>query len=95
MIVMLLAMAWDCIDGSGSYLLPHLSASRASIASVSVADDQTDRLLHIVGAALDAVSSSSPDDGKLRAESGWVHDTYVKGYFIRTALEFGEPKQGG
>jgi hypothetical protein len=89
-LVMLLSMAWDCLDGSGSYLIPNLSCAQASVASVTATDDQTTQLRTVVGTALNTVSSGQTEPAKLREDSGWVHDTYVKGYFIQRARDFGK-----
>ena len=89
-LVMLLAMAWDCIDGSGSYLVSHFSDAKSAVACISTTDDQTTQLLSVVGSALAIVSSGQPETDALRADSDWVHDTYVKRYFIETARDFGK-----
>ncbi len=89
-LVMLLAMSWDCIDGSGSYLVPHIPAAQSAVRSFSITDDQTLKLLSVVDTALTLAESPEPDTSELEAGSGWVHDTFVKAYFIQTSRDFGK-----
>ena len=52
-LVMILAMAWDRIDGSGAYIDEHIDACRAGIATVKCDDADMKQLVNTVQNALD------------------------------------------
>lgn len=87
-LVMILAMCWDQIDGSGAYIENHLAACAASVSTVNVQDEDTRKLVGTVSLALRLVKEGSAESQELIDLSSWVHETYVKGYFRRTAREF-------
>jgi hypothetical protein len=88
-LVMMLAMAWDEIDGSGVYISSHLTECRDAIAGLICDDEDLERLARIVKLALDAVEGA--DIQVLREESEWVHRRYVRGYFQQVAARFERP----
>lgn len=92
-LVMLLAMAWDVLDGSGSYLLNHLSLCHQAVEAVEGDDEKTEQLVQTVETALKAVEMNS-QGGKwleglplrhLENLSIWVNQEYVGGYFKQKA----------
>lgn len=87
-LVMILAMCWDQIDGSGAYIKQHLSACAASVSALSTEDEDTTKLLGTVDMAIRLVEQGASDSPELFALSSWVHKTYVRGYFRKTAEEF-------
>jgi hypothetical protein len=87
-LVMLLAAAWDQIDGAGSFINQHIPACRAAIAGVQADGPETEKLLRAVQLALDAAAAGSESGRELDELSTWVHVHYVRGYFERTAAKF-------
>jgi len=55
-LVMILAMASECIDGTGSYLRPHVPQCRAKLERLSTADSDADKLIGIVRRASTSLS---------------------------------------
>ena len=94
-LVMLLAMAWDVLDGSGSYLLNHLGFCQQAVESVEVDNEKTEQLVQTVKTALKAVEMDSQGNGRLEGPplrhlidlSVWVNREYVGGYFKQKANE--------
>lgn len=97
-LVMILAMAWDVIDGSGSYLVKEdrLSSCVNAIDNLELtaATSQEEpllRLLQIVRTALGrAKTEADLQDEKLFNDCYWVHDRYIKGYFREKTQDFAE-----
>ena len=88
-LVMILAMAWDEIDGSGTYLAKFAKPCTEALRRFEAADESSKRLLAIVrDAVIAAAEGNCPDD--LFARSVWVHETFVRGYFKEIAREFDE-----
>ena len=94
-LVMLLAMAWDVIDGSGSYLMKHLSPCQQAVAVIEAENENTKRLVETVMIALEAVEKGSQGGESLRGAplwhlenlSVWVNREIVGGYFQQKAAE--------
>lgn len=84
-LVMILAMAWDLLDGSGTYLQPHLEACLAAVRAVDEADVRTARLVRTVLRALDSAQRGERATEDLRREAVWVNRTFVLGYFQKLA----------
>jgi hypothetical protein len=81
-LVMLLAMAWDQIDGSGGYLEKFRPDVEAALAACAPLDDDSRRLLACVNLAVrTATSPSARAPQELVTESAWVHESVVRGYF--------------
>jgi hypothetical protein len=87
-LVMILAMAWDKIDGSGAYINPHILVCREAVAHLILADEKTKKLARTVQLALDVARGNGPETPELTEMSRWVHQEYVCGYFRRIAQEF-------
>ena len=87
-LVMILAMASECIDGTGSYLRPHVPQCRAKLERLSTADSDADKLIGIVRRALDIVEHEAPEPPDFSEACVWVHKRYVRGYFIQQADDF-------
>jgi hypothetical protein len=87
-LVMMLAMCWDQIDGSGNYIGQHIPACRAALLRLIPYDDDAEKLMRTVGLALNLVANGAPVTEELGDLSGWVHEKYVKGYFREIAREF-------
>lgn len=85
-LVMLLAMAWDRIDGSGDYLDKHREAIHERLRACLPLSAQSERVLAHVRAAVAAPESPAPEPRGLREESGWVHQAVVRGYFAKKAM---------
>ena len=87
-LVMILAMAWDQIDGSGAYINPHIAACRGAVARILCEDEDTQKLVHTVSLALNAAEQGGAEIRELQELSTWAHNRYVRGYFCRAAQEF-------
>ena len=87
-LVMILAMAWDQIDGSGAYINPHIPACREAVTCLACEDEDTAKLAQAVRLALDVAERGGPETPELLGLSGWAHERYVRGYFRRVAQEF-------
>lgn len=92
-LVMLLAMAWDVLDGSGTYLLHHLGLCQQAIEAVEIDNEKTEQLVQTVKTALNAVEMDSQGNERLEGTplwhlenlSVWVNRQYVGGYFEQKA----------
>ncbi len=92
-LVMMLAMAWDVIDGSGSYLLAEERLGKC-LAAVRGLDDRQShardaRAVKLVQIVRSTLESLTPDAVKstdlLSEDADWVHREYVRGYFEERA----------
>ena len=87
-LVMILAMAWETIDGAGSYIHDFEDECIAAVASVEAEDQETLHLLKVVATALQIVKQGGNQVAQdsmrqLTEDSGWVHRQYVEGYYTR------------
>ncbi len=88
-LVMILAMASECLGGSGAYLLPHVEACKNSLARLTALDAETQQLVQTIQQVLhlldDNIGRPPPEfaDG-----FGWVHERYVRRYFTKRAEDF-------
>lgn len=87
-LVMILAMAWDQIDGSGAHINPHIPACREAVARLVIEDEDTAKLTQAVRLAMDAAEPGGSETQELQELSCWVHKRYVRGYFRHIAQEF-------
>jgi hypothetical protein len=86
-LVMILAMSWDVIDGSGTYLKDKVDLCRQAISELAAEDDRTQKLIHTVSLALSFVEKGHGWNDALNELSVWVNYEFVHGYFRRTADE--------
>lgn len=95
-LVMLLTMAWECIDQAGSYLLQdnRIRTCQAAVQALPVPDERTRRLTATVQAALDLAASENVRNlerlDHISNESDWVHRAYVREYFRERVRAFDE-----
>ena len=88
-LVMILAMAWGHIDGADDYIMQFLEQIRQRLESLDIQDQRGQRLLAAVRSAVAEAASERPDPGdRLTAESNWVHQEFVRGYFRRMVQSF-------
>ncbi|MBK8943123.1 MAG: hypothetical protein IPM79_37370 [Polyangiaceae bacterium] len=87
-LVMMLCMASECIDGSGSYVREHVPACLAALDGLSLPGGETQRLIAAVRTALELVERGGPEPPELFAEYTWVHERYVRRYFTDQADDF-------
>ena len=90
-LIMILAMAWDMIDGSGAFLKPHLAEVSAAIEDCSPGDERARKLLTVVKLGLELASegrSETSETAEFVDLSDWAHKEFVRGYFRKTAREF-------
>ena len=83
-LMMILAMAWDMIDGSGCYLARHMDRCERALATLTPKDPTTERLASVVRSALVAARLEHQTEG-LHAESGWAYHNVVRLYFKERA----------
>jgi len=84
-LIMILAMAFDTLDGSGDYIRDKLALCTAKVDESCTADPNEKRLVEAVKLALRAVSDGRGSDVDLERESSWVHGHFVRGYFEERA----------
>ena len=89
-LVLILAMCWDEIDGSGTYIAPRIPECRDAIRSIAPEDPVGSRLREIVLRALDGAEVGKEPEGLLK-DSGWVYKAVVNEYF-RTRIHHHETK---
>ncbi|HUY92585.1 MAG TPA: hypothetical protein VMV10_27850 [Pirellulales bacterium] len=89
-LVMILAMAWDLIDGSGAHLQTHVSPCRDAIERLICEDEDSQQLVRTVQLALNAAENGGSANPDLERLSNWVHKRYVRGYFRRMSRQFDE-----
>lgn len=83
-LVMLLTMAWEKLDGSGTYLDQHHQAISTSIHRCRPLGQYGLRLLNHVRAVLEsALTADQSNSDLLINESAWVHKMFVRGYFLQ------------
>lgn len=93
-LVMILAMAWEYIDGAGSYIRPYLSLCQTALSQVPLSDDNITKLVKTVKLSLSLAEQVEqkpeirPETDELIELSSWVHQEYVKGYFYRQVDDF-------
>ena len=80
-LMMLLAMAYDVIDGSGSYIKEKYILWRSALAQAEVENERTEKLLRTVTLALDFAEQGLEENEILRELSLWANYEYGQGYF--------------
>jgi hypothetical protein len=80
-LVMLLAMAWEQLDGSGAYLEKLRDSILGRLATCKPLGQHGERLLAHVKDMVAAALQGTAENETLRRESDWVHKTIVCGYF--------------
>lgn len=86
-LVMILAMSWDIMDGSGTQLKDKLDSCRNAVDALEAEDERTAKLIRVVRLALDMAEQGRPANEEIEALSVWVNYEYVHGYFRRMAIE--------
>lgn len=96
-LVMLYAMAQEVLDGSGAYLTmdrQRYLAARTAVEALPSFDDETNRLIAAVRGSfklIDENRGSWEDESDVKnvvAESTWIHERFVRQYFIKNANDF-------
>ena len=83
-LMMILAMAWDMICGSGCYLERHMDRCERALATLTPKDPTTEKLVSVVRSALVAAKLERHTE-ELHAESGWAYHNVVRLYFKERA----------
>lgn len=93
-LVMILAMAWEKIDGAGSYIDSYIEPIEKAIETFVALDEEQWRLLNAVRLAISEVKGKTLIDAsnKLQDETHWVAHEIVGGYFIANARQFEHAK---
>jgi len=86
-LVFILAMAWDVIDGSGSYLLDKIGQCQQAVNDLIAIDDKERQLIFTVNLALATVENNAGSSDELEQLSVWVNQIYVCGYFERRSIK--------
>jgi hypothetical protein len=79
--VMILAMAWEAIDGAGSYIYDYLDRVESCLQDAYIDDKDTETLMAVVGDAVRHVREKRCESPELIEKSQWVYDRYVQRYF--------------
>jgi hypothetical protein len=87
-LVMILAMAWDFIDGSGNYIAPYISTCQEAISKITATDENSSQLIGTVNLALETAERNESESTELTKLSSWVHKEFVQGYFRKMAHNF-------
>lgn len=96
-LVMLYAMAVEVLDGIGAYLVmdrTRFDAAKAAVRCLPQFDADTDRLIRVVRGSFKLIdegknsSDKSPVAVEVVDASAWIHDRFVKDYFVHRAKEF-------
>ena len=90
-LIMILAMSWDMIEGSGAFLKPHLAEVSAAMEDCSPEDERARKLLVLVKLAVELASddrSETEKTAELVDLSNWAHREFVRGYFRTIARDF-------
>ena len=96
-LVMLYAMASEVLDGSGAYLTMdrrRYSDAKAAVRVLPSFDTDTDRLVAAVSGAFKLIdekrfdNEDSPEVQEVVAASTWIHERFVRQYFISRAEDF-------
>lgn len=87
-LVMILAMAWDEIDGSGAYLCHHIDQVKPALKQIYPENDRTEKLLRTVKLAVETASTKSAPGKELQELSQWVHQEIIGGFFKSMAERF-------
>jgi hypothetical protein len=81
-LIMILAMAWDQIDGSGNYLTMHLPAVRAALRAYQPPTTQISTLLDVVHDAVETAATPEPRPTEsLDERTSWANRVFVVGYY--------------
>ena len=83
-LMMILAMAWDMICGSGCYLERHMDRCERAVATIKPQDPTTEKLVSVVRSALVAAKLERQSE-ELDAEVGWAYRIVVRQYFKERA----------
>jgi hypothetical protein len=86
-LVMILAMSWDIIAGSGSHLKGKIGLCRQAVGELEAEDERTEKLIRVVSSALDIAEQGHGTNKEIEELSVWVNYEYVHGYFRRMANE--------
>ncbi len=96
-LMILLAMSWELLDGTGSYLMPHVSAALAGVRASKPATDRVARLRQHLEDILSYLHDPRPGLSAVEEERGcagfvdtsqWAHREFVFGYFRNWCDEF-------
>lgn len=87
-LMILLAMCWELIDGSGSFLTSHIAEASERTKSFEPAADRVARLQNHVSTALESTSGMVEVSKEFVDESAWAHAEFVMGYFRSICSDF-------
>jgi hypothetical protein len=94
-LMMILAMAWDVIDGSGTYLVPWIPRCREAVSALAgraegPPEKPVAALCAAVLRALERADAGGRGDAALEADAVWANRTFVAAYFEAHARELAE-----
>ena len=87
-LVMLLAMSWQMLDGSGGYLWRFLKEARTAVDACATTDERTLKLLAAVKLALELAAERRDATPELYEQSHWAYREFVNRYFEEAAHDF-------
>jgi hypothetical protein len=84
-LIMILAMVWDWIDGSGNFIEDKIIFYQNAIKTLYGQSEEEYRLIETVKKGLAIVSKEEIKDQGFESDTHWVYQTFVKGYFQERA----------
>ena len=80
-LILVLAMIWDWIDGSGNFIEDKILYYKNAIKHLYGQSEEEFRLIETVNKGLDIVAKNQQKDSKFEIDSLWAYNTFVNGYF--------------
>jgi hypothetical protein len=84
-LILVLAMIWDWIDGSGNYIEDKIVYYKNAMKTLYGQSEDEFRLIEAVNKGLEIVEKDKQKDDKFEMDSLWAFETFVMGYFQEKA----------
>ena len=84
-LILVLAMIWDWIDGSGNYIEDKIVYYKNAMKTLYGQSEDEFRLIEAVNRGLEIVEKEKQKDDNFEIDSLWVFETFVMGYFQEKA----------
>lgn len=80
--IMVLAMIWDRLDGSGCYIDDRIGLIEEAMNRTYPQSEDELRLMDIVQRGLRMVARDEPPSSEFGEDSNWAYNTFVRAYFL-------------
>lgn len=87
-LIMILAMAWEVIDGAGSYIMDKIEDVFHCLELFEPSNERESKLFNIVISALKYAKSNEGNLDLLNEQSTWVHNEHIRNHFRNIAIDF-------